>query len=69
MQCFVACIHFLCTLMQFGMCLVVDYATTHPKSPSWKKGTRDVILRFLVDSGSKVLRCQRPVHPCIFSHC
>ena len=26
--------------------MVVDYATTHPKSPSWKKGTRDGVLHF-----------------------
>ena len=68
-QCFVACMHFLCTLMQFGMRLTVDHATTHPKSPSWKKGTRDGILRFLVDPWSNVLRYLRPLHPCIFSHC
>ena len=49
--------------------LAVDYETTHPKSPSWKKGTRDGVLRFLVDSRSKVLRCQRLLDPCIFSHC
>ena len=51
------------------MCLAVDYTTTHPKSPSWKKGTRDGVLRFLVDSRSNVLQYQRPLHPCIFSHC
>ena len=68
-QCFVACIHFLCTLMQFGMCLAVDYTTTHPKLPSWKKRACDGVLRFLVDSRSNVLRYQRPLHPCKFSHC
>ena len=56
------------------MCLAVDYATTHPKSPSWKKGTRDGVgtsgcFFFLVDSRSNVLQYQSPLHPCIFSHC
>ena len=55
--------------MQFGMCLAVNYATTYPKSPFWKKGTRNGVLRFFVDSRSNVLRYQRPLHPCIFSHC
>ena len=68
-QCFVACIHFLCILMHFGMCLAVDHATPHLKSSSWKKGTLDGVLRFLVDSWNNTLRYQRPLHPWIFSHC
>ena len=49
----------------FG-CWVRDHAS---KSPSWKKGTRDRVLRFIVDSWSNMLRYQRPLHPCISSHC
>ena len=43
------------------MCLTVDYATSHPKSPSWKKATRDGVLSFPVDY-ILVYYCENTAH-------